>query len=333
MPVVYLHDSSPMSSHLRRRSSTSHSNLASLVTSPAPSYNEATGVIQLPPSPPLLAWDDDRARKSEKSGLGLLDLGGGKGAPLAWRAAPKGRAYSLPRPWYTAMALTSVTVAFVFLLSYLVPPECVALSPPCAFLEVEAKLTNYSFVCRSSYQPASLMSRVRSTKPACDPYSSFGTLQINDDDADRSSWAPFDASCQPPNFLAKLRDFTLHHHHASEAYAHASDFTWMQNKTALLIGDSVSRELVENFCILVGEESEVLRPGHHWSPPAPLREPVKAKHAPGRPSRLHSRGFRVVRDASRPRICYVPKLDFLVRPCSSQPTDLPRSSLEVRAPG
>ncbi|GAA5833170.1 hypothetical protein JCM9279_001446 [Rhodotorula babjevae] len=287
MPVVYLHDTSPMSSHLRRRSSTSHSNLASLVTSPAPSYNEATGVIQLPPSPPLLAWDDDRARKSEKSGLGLLDLGGGKGAPLAWRSAPKGRAYSLPRPWYTAMALTSVTVAFVFLLSYLVPPE-------------------------SSYQPASLMSRVRSSKPACDPYSSFGTLQIDDDDADRSSWAPFDASCQPPNFLAKLRDVTLHHHHASEAYAHASDFEWLHNKTALLIGDSVSRELVENFCILMGEEFEVLRPGHHWSPPAPLREPVKAKHAPGRPSRLHSRGFRVVRDASRPRICYVPKLDFLL---------------------
>lgn len=171
-----------------------------------------------------------------------------------------------------------------------------------------------SVVRRSSYQPASLISRVRSSsRPACDPYSSVGQLRIDSDDADRSQWVPLDASCQPPNFLAKLRDYTLHHHHASEAHAHASDFTWLQNKTALLIGDSVSREHVENFCILMGEESEVLRPGHHWSPPAPLREPVKAKHSPNRPQRLRQRGFRVVRDASRPRICYIPKLDFLVR--------------------
>ncbi|BGP40513.1 hypothetical protein JCM10450v2_004499 [Rhodotorula kratochvilovae] len=290
MPVVYLTDDSPATSrsitpHLRRRSSVSHSNSASS-SSPASLYNETTGVIHLPPSPPLHAWDD---RKAEKSALGLYDAAPGKGAPLAWRSAPKGRPYMLPRPWYTALALTGVTMGFVVLLSYLVPPT-------------------------SSYKPTSILARVRpsSSKTACDPYSSFGTLQINEDDADRSQWSPFDPTCQPPNFLAKLRDYTLHHHHASSAYAHASDFTWLQNKTALLIGDSVSRELVENFCILLGEESEVIRPGHHWAAHSPVRAPAKAQHSVDRPKRLKQRGFRVVRDASRPRICYIPKLDFLL---------------------
>ncbi|GAA6050303.1 hypothetical protein JCM3770_002953 [Rhodotorula araucariae] len=288
MPVVYFTDDSsasrPIAPHLRRRSSVSHSNSASS-SSPASLYNENTGVIQLPPSPPLHAWDD---HKAEKTALGLYEAAPGKGAPLAWRTAPKGRPYSLPRPWYTALALTGVTLSFVVLLSYLVPPT-------------------------SSYQPATILSRVRSSaKPTCDPYSLAGTLQINEDDVDRSQWSPFDPTCQPPNFLAKLRDYTLHHHHASSEYAVASDFTWLQNKTALLIGDSVSRELVENFCILLGEESEVIRPGHHWAAHSPIRAPAKAQHSVDRPKRLKQRGFRVVRDASRPRICYIPKLDFLL---------------------
>ncbi|GJN90899.1 hypothetical protein Rhopal_003913-T1 [Rhodotorula paludigena] len=296
MVVSYLSDDSPATSrsitpqsHLRRRSSVTHSNAPSSLGSPlmsrVASYNEKTGVIALPPSPPLHAWDE---RKAGKSALGLYDGGVGKGAPLAWRAAPKGRAYTLPRPWYTALALTGVTMSFVFLLSYLVPPS-------------------------SSYQPTTILSRVRNpSKALCDPYSSAGKLQIDEDDADRTQWSPFDPTCQPPNFLAKLRDFTVHHHHAHADHVRAADFAWLSNKTALLIGDSVSREHVDYFCQLLGEESEVLRPGHHWAPAAPVRAPMKAQHSIERPKRLNQRGFRVVRDASRPRICYIPKLDFLL---------------------
>lgn len=147
-------------------------------------------------------------------------------------------------------------------------------------------------------------------KSSCDPYSSFGTLQVDPNDADRNRWIPFDPTCQPPNYLAKLRDYTLH----PDSNVKASEFSWLYNKTALLIGDSISREHVENFCQLMGEESEVIRPNHRWAAgPAPMRAPIKAQHSIERPHRLNGkRGYRVVRDASRPRVCYIPKFDFLV---------------------
>ncbi|GAA5902560.1 hypothetical protein JCM6882_009317 [Rhodosporidiobolus microsporus] len=290
MVLSYISDDSPATSrsitpHLRRRSSVSHSTTASSLNSPTLShaiYNEKTGEIALPPSPPLRGWDD---KKGEKSALGLYD-GSARGATgVAWRPAPKGRPFALPRPWYTAMALGSVTLTFVFLLSYLVPPS-------------------------SSYQPASIITRIRSSKTTCEPYSSFGTLQVDSNDADRNKWQPFDPNCQPPNFLAALRDLNLHPHPQHASFA---DFAWLHNKTALVIGDSISREHVENFCQLMGEESEVVRPSHRWaSTAAPQRAATKAQHLLERPKRLNSRGFRVVRDASRPRVCYIPRFDFLL---------------------
>ncbi|GAA5820675.1 hypothetical protein JCM11251_003107 [Rhodosporidiobolus azoricus] len=289
--VLSYTDESPATSrsitpHLRRRSSVSHSTTNSGRTSPLLSlgiYNEKTGEIALPPSPPLRGWDD---KKGEKSALGLYD-GSVRGATagMAWRPAPKGRAFQLPRPWYTALALGSVTFTFMFLLSYLVPSS-------------------------HPYQPSSIITRIRSSKTVCEPYSSFGTLQVDSNDADRNKWQPFDPNCQPPNFLASLRELNLHPH---PQHASFSDFAWLHNKTALIIGDSISREHVENFCQLMGEESEVVRPSHRWaSTAAPKRAATKAQHLLERPTRLNPRGFRVVRDASRPRVCYIPRFDFLL---------------------
>ncbi|GAA5907061.1 hypothetical protein JCM5296_006580 [Sporobolomyces johnsonii] len=288
MPISYITEELPVTSrsitpHLRRRSSTSHSTIPSAFNSPFVShlvYNDRTGEIALPPSPPLLAWDD---KKPEKNALGLYN--GNRPAPAAWRSAPKGRSFTLPRPWYAAIGLGGVTLTFVFILSYIVPSS-------------------------SPYQPNTILTRVRTpAKVACDPYSSFGTLQVDSNDADKNRWLPFDPTCQPPNFLSKLRDVALH----PASRVDPAEFSWLNNKTVLLIGDSISREHVENFCQLLGEESEVVRPSHRWAAgPAPMRAPVKAQHVLERPKRLNQRGFRVVRDASRPRVCYIPQFDFLL---------------------
>lgn len=245
-------------------------------------YDAQTGEISLPPSPPMYAWDDKR---SEKTGLGLYD--GGKATPASsWKSgAPRGRAYTLPRPWYSAIALGGVTLTFIFLLSHLVPSS-------------------------SNYRANTLLQRIRTAaRTSCDPYSSSGTLQVDPNDADQNRWIPFDPTCQPPNFLAKLRDYALH----PSSTVNPNEFSWLHNKTALLIGDSISREHVENFCQLMGEESEVVRPNHRWAAgPSPMRAPVKAQHTIERPTRLNGRGHRVVRDASRPRVCYLPQFDFLL---------------------
>lgn len=154
----------------------------------------------------------------------------------------------------------------------------------------------------SSYSTTSIMNRIRSTAPSCDPYSSFGSLNVDTSDPDKNQWVPFDPQCSPPSFLSKLRNEDTD-----------TDFSWLNNRTALVIGDAISREHVENFCQLMGEESEVIRATHKWAQsPKPMRAATKAAHSVDRPKRLDGRGYRVVRDASRPRLCYIPKYDFLV---------------------
>lgn len=67
----------------------------------------------------------------------------------------------------------------------------------------------------------------------------------------------------------------------------------------------------------MGEESEVVRASHKYSPtPAAIRPATQAKHSLDKPARLTTRNSRGVRDASLPRVCYIAKYDFLV---SSQP--------------
>jgi hypothetical protein len=98
--------------HLRRRSSIPASTTASPLGSPFVShlvYDEKTGEIQLPPSPPLPVW-------KEKSGLD------GKPRLPPYRP-PKGRAFQLPRPWLSLIAVAAVTLSAITLLSYLVPPS------------------------------------------------------------------------------------------------------------------------------------------------------------------------------------------------------------------
>lgn len=103
-----------------------------------------------------------------------------------------------------------------------------------------------------------------------------------------------------------------------------ADFSWLRAKTVLLVGDIVSREHVENFCSLLGEQSEIIRPSHKYSPESlKQRSKNRAGEPSGRqqPSRLSRRAserqqIKSGRDASSPRMCYIPKHDFLVRSIS-----------------
>lgn len=81
----------------------------------------------------------------------------------------------------------------------------------------------------------------------------------------------------------------------------------------------MSREQVENFCGLMGQEYEVVRKNHRLSPRAGIaRPPSKASQAVEKPHRLAARS-RVSKDGGLPRICYIPSLDFMVSPFPSNP--------------
>ncbi|SCV72224.1 BQ2448_4918 [Microbotryum intermedium] len=247
-------------------------------------YDEKSGEIDYPCSPPTLSsWRN-------KSSSGSLDE---KLSPTSSRfhlhaygtrqraSPPKGRAFPLPRPWLSVMALISVTLSFVVLLTYLVP------SSPYTMGTAASELLFH-----------------KSTK--CDPYSSFGALHADNQDPDANRWVPFNEKCQAPNFLSRLRNDQT-----------TADFSWLRNRTALIIGDQISREHVENFCSLMGEESEVIRDDHKYHPgSATFRMPAKAQHLSERPSRIAARSSKIagrsLRDTSRPRMCYIPQYDFMV---------------------
>lgn len=98
--------------HLRRRSSVT-SGPTSVLSSPYVyhgRYDERSGEIALPPSPPLPVW-------KEKNALGLDVLSNADDKPFK-----KGRKYWGPVPWRPVLGLVAVTVSFITLVSYLIPP-------------------------------------------------------------------------------------------------------------------------------------------------------------------------------------------------------------------
>ena len=124
--MVYTYDHSPrgsvvLASHLRRRSSVS---ISTANSSPQPMhapfvshliYDDKTGEISLPPSPPpLIPW-------KEKNALGLIEDEKRGRLPYHGRPGVKGKAFRMPRPWLSVASLTGVTVAFLWLMTYLVP--------------------------------------------------------------------------------------------------------------------------------------------------------------------------------------------------------------------
>ncbi|SCZ88098.1 BZ3500_MvSof-1268-A1-R1_Chr2-1g04188 [Microbotryum saponariae] len=273
-------------------------------------YDEKSGEIDYPCSPPTLSsWPKKSSSESleEKSSptssrFHLHAYGTRRRA-----SPPKGRPFQLPRPWLSVIALISVTLSFVVLLTYLVPSSYVIPHR----MDPRGPATPYTMG-----SAASALLFHKSTK--CEPYSAFGALYADTHDPDANRWIPFDEKCQAPNFLSRLRNDQT-----------TADFSWLRNRTALIIGDQISREHVENFCILMGKESEVIRDDHKYSPGnAIFRMPAKAQHLGERPSRIATRSSksagRSLRDTSWPRMCYIPQYDFMVCRFFFQLNDLVR---------
>ena len=162
-------------------------------------------------------------------------------------------------------------------------------------------------------EPAGFVSRLYTgvSTPSCHPYAAEGALQVDLSDPDQNRWRPHDPKCQPPNLFARLR--FLNERYQRETIA-PTEFDWLRGKTVLLIGDAASRGQVENFCALMGEDSEVIRPTHKWAPASGRsRASSRVRVAESqRANRLSPRSSNMYRDAGRPRMCYVPHFDFLV---------------------
>ncbi|GAA5984110.1 hypothetical protein JCM10908_006054 [Rhodotorula pacifica] len=292
-----------MATHIRQRSSMSR------VMQPLPlpprgsdesslfsrsTYDVRSGDVTLPPSPPLITWDPDSARSSpveeKKPAPRLLSTTLAQNAPLIWRSPPEGKGGGRTARWpISTVLLVAASLCFVVVVFCALPSAPLREST--------------TFVSRL---------HTSSPKQACNPYAADGDLQVDFADPDRNRWQPRDPNCAaPPNLFARLR--FLNERYQRETIA-PTEFDWLRGKTVLLIGDSVSREHIENFCQLMGEDAEVIRPSHKWAP-APSRQRASSRlvlQDGRRGSRLSPRSGNAFRDAGRPRMCYIPHFDFLL---------------------
>ncbi|GAA5870798.1 hypothetical protein JCM3774_001680 [Rhodotorula dairenensis] len=276
--------------HLRQRSSVSR--LARSLPHPSRTSSDddlSLGDVTLPPSPPLMGWDLDNpagtVSVAKKRAPKLLSTTLAEKAPLVWRTPPKGYPATEPKSLATLVMLGVTSLGLIAVILSALPS-----APTRGSADV--------FYAGDSSAP-------------CHPYSADGVLQVDLADPDRNRWHPRDPHCQAPNLFARLR--FLNERYQRETVP-ATEFDWLRGKTVLLIGDAASREQVENFCALMGEDPEVIRPEHKWAPSSGrARSTSRAAAARGqRGHRLSPRSGSAVRDAGRPRSCYIPHVDLLL---------------------
>lgn len=119
------------------------------------------------------------------------------------------------------------------------------LNPVLSDLTISARL------CEKLYQVPSI-SRVNSlhqnphldyTNVTCDPYLEYGYPTLNNQGEDliaTNYWTSYNPDCRTaPRFMRDVVD--------------RKPLPWLQNKTCLLLGDSVDRFNLDHFCVLAGD--------------------------------------------------------------------------------
>jgi hypothetical protein len=119
------------------------------------------------------------------------------------------------------------------------------------------------FAWRFEYLPKWFLSEGR----PCDPYNSFGYLNIDIDSPHANRWTSFDPTCRTPPLVASLARHlwadrpdqdvpktpltgnmsTLRADMAPDGQEW-EDVAWAKSRTIVVIGDSVSRQQLKHFC-------------------------------------------------------------------------------------
>ena len=83
---------------------------------------------------------------------------------------------------------------------------------------------------------------------------------------------------------------------------------WMQNKTVILLGDSIERDHVSLFCSLMGREAETIKGKHPLAVSADSLG-SKERRKKDRASRI---AFRGMQESTLPRVCFIEEINFMV---------------------
>lgn len=125
----------------------------------------------------------------------------------------------------------------------------------------------------------------------CNPFEQRGVLHLNASSVEDNFWQPFQASCRPSLLMNELR-----------SKKPPMSLSWLQDRTVVVIGDSVDRHHVQDFCELAGGKLEWVS-SRHGASPAPFRN--------GRDELLKRSGEHSEKTA-RPYVCLVERYNFMM---------------------
>ncbi|EGG08822.1 uncharacterized protein MELLADRAFT_84382 [Melampsora larici-populina 98AG31] len=98
----------------------------------------------------------------------------------------------------------------------------------------------------------------------CNPFQQLGYLHYNQTDYGDNTWRPYQKECRPSNLFSKLKQDLLVNSRAEND----ERFKWLQNRTLVLIGDSIERWHLFDFCTMLNEA-----PGSTEESPIFLNDP------------------------------------------------------------
>lgn len=136
---------------------------------------------------------------------------------------------------------------------------------------------------------------------ACNPYSVPGNLQIDYAEPSNNFWEPKQSKggkCIAPRYMQKLRA------------GDSEGMDWLTGRTVVLIGDSIERDHVTQFCNLLGYESEIAKGTHKYA----IKEEAKGPDSSSNSKKDKHRKLAIkgMQESTLPRICHIPEYDFLL---------------------
>ncbi|CAD6565265.1 MAG: hypothetical protein CYPHOPRED_005355 [Cyphobasidiales sp. Tagirdzhanova-0007] len=140
----------------------------------------------------------------------------------------------------------------------------------------------------------------QSTSTSCNPYIVSGNFHADYSEPSNNYWEPIDAAtCRAPQYVKQLR---------------AGDYKgmeWMQNRTVVLLGDSIERDHVNLFCSILGKEAETIKGKHPLAVAAGISDSMESneRKKKDRASRI---AFKGMQESTLPKLCYVKELNFML---------------------
>lgn len=132
---------------------------------------------------------------------------------------------------------------------------------------------------------------------SCNPFEQRGRLIVDEMEVSENRWVPFDLTCEPSTLVNDLR--------SGIDNGTPVDLPFLHNKTVVLIGDSIERVQLDQFCSIAGGSLAIISPSH------PLASANYTELLPFEKAG-NQHPTEAIEDEIFPHICYLEQYNFVM---------------------